>query len=285
MMCIACAAAALDRGGVTLTRKESSPIPVEADSVCPDRFAALGAADIARLPAFYGRRQVTLGDLFEIDGAGAGDITVLGDLTAVKKIGLGMSWGSITLDGPVGPHTGAFMTGGEILVRGDAGDWLGAHMGGGRIVVEGDAGHCVGAAYSGETRGMCGGEIVVRGNAGREAGARMRRGLVVVLGDTGEFAGARMLAGSVFVGGRLGRRPGAGMKRGTVVGFGAGPELLPTFRYACTYRPVFMRYYIRRLRESGLVDETELSGEVFRRYVGDMTNGARGEVLLHAQPE
>ncbi len=96
MMCIACAAAALDRGGVTLTRKESSPVPVEADSICPDRFAALGPNDIARLPAFYGRRQVTLGDLFEIEGAGAMDITVTGDLAAVKKIGHGMTMGRVT---------------------------------------------------------------------------------------------------------------------------------------------------------------------------------------------
>lgn len=285
MMCIACAAAALDRGGVTLTRKESSPIPVEADSICPDRFAALGPGDIARLPAFYGRRQVTLGDLFEIDGAGASDITVAGDLTALKKVGYGMSMGRITLHGTVGQHTGAFMKGGELVVRGDAGDWLGAYMAGGRIVVEGDAGHFVGGAYSGDTKGMRGGTILVRGSVGREAGGRMRRGLVVVLGDAGEFAGAKMLAGSVFVGGRLGRRAGAGMKRGTVVGFGEVAESLPTFRYTCTYRPVFMRYYLRHLRESGLVADGELEGEVFRRYIGDLTNGGRGEVLVRAESE
>lgn len=285
MMCIACAAAALDRGGVTLTRKESSTIPVEADSICPDRFAVLGPADIARLPAFYGRRQVTLGDLFEIDGAGANDITVTGDLSAVKKIGYGMTMGRVTVHGTVGPHTGAFMTGGELVVEGDAGDWLGAHMAGGRIVVEGSAGHFVGAAYSGETKGMRGGTILVKGSAGREAGARMRRGLIVVLGDVGEFAAAKMLAGSVFVGGTLGRRPGAGMKRGTVVGFGEAPDPLPTFRYTCTYRPVFMRYYLRHLRESGLVGDGQLDGESFRRYIGDLTNGGKGEVLVRAESE
>jgi len=285
MMCIACAAAALDRGGVTLTRKESSPIPVEADSICPDRFAALGPGDIARLPAFYGRRQVTLGDLFEIDGAGASDITVTGDLAAVKKIGHGMTMGRLTVHGPVGQHTGAFMKGGELVVRGDADDWLGAYMAGGRIVVHGDAGHFVGGAYSGDTKGMRGGAIVVKGSVGREAGSHMRRGLVVVLGDAGEFAGAKMLAGSVFVGGRLGARAGAGMKRGTVVGFGEVADALPTFRYTCTYRPVFMRYYLRQLAEAGLIGDGELEGELFRRYIGDLTNGGRGEVLVRAESQ
>lgn len=285
MMCIACAAAALDRGGVTLTRKESSPVPVEAESICPDRFATLGPNDIARLPAFYGRRQVTLGDLFEIEGTGAMDITVTGDLAAVKKIGHGMTMGRVTVHGPVGQHTGAFMTGGELVVHGDAGDWLGAYMAGGRIVVHGDAGHYAGGVYSGDTKGMRGGTIVVRGSVGREAGAHMRRGLLVVLGDAGEFAAAKMLAGSVFVGGTLGARAGAGMKRGTVVGFGATADLLPTFRYTCTYRPVFMRYYLRRLLETGLLGDGELEGEVFRRYIGDLTSGGRGEVLLRAEPE
>ena len=83
----------------------------------------------------------------------------------------------------------------------------------------------------------------------------MRRGLIVVLGDTGEFAGAGMLAGTVFVRGRLGRRPGAGMKRGTIVAFGEAPELLPTFRYACSYRPVFLQCYLQSLATSGLVVE------------------------------
>ncbi len=75
----------------TLTRKESSTIPVEADSICPDRFLGLGQTQIAELPAFYGRRKVELGDLFEVDGAGADNITVRGDLKAVEKIGQGMS--------------------------------------------------------------------------------------------------------------------------------------------------------------------------------------------------
>jgi len=285
MGCIACAALVLDGAGVTLKRKESSSIPVEADSICPDRFVGRGQTEIAALPAFYGRRKVTLGDLFEVEGTGADNVTVSGDLKAVKKIGQGMSMGRITVTGDVGPHLGTYMTGGEIVVEGDAGDWAGAHMSGGRLVVQGDAGHFVGAAYSGETRGVRGGTIIVGGSAGREVGARMRRGLIVVLGDTGEFAGAGMLAGSVFVGGRLGGRPGAGMKRGTIVAFGEAPELLPTFRYACSYRPVFLQCYLRSLEASGLIESPGLPDGEFRRYVGDMNSGGRGEVLVRDQSQ
>ena len=279
MGCIACAAFVLDGAGVTLARKESSSIPVEADSICPDRFVGLGPTEIAALPVYYGRRKVTLGDLFEVEGAGADNVTVSGDLKAVKKIGQGMSMGRLTVAGDVGPHLGASMTGGEIVVQGNAGDWVGAHMSGGRIVVQGDVGHFAGAAYSGEPRGVRGGTIIVGGNAGREVGARMRRGLIVVLGDTGEFAGAGMLAGSVF------GRPGAGMKRGTIVSFGEAPELLPSFRYACSYWPVFLRCYLQSLEASGLIESPGLPDGEFRRYVGDMNSGGRGEVLVRDQSQ
>ena len=108
MGCIACAALVLDGAGVTLTRKESSSIPVEADSICPDRFVGLRAHRRSRrCPVFYGRRKVTLGDLFEVDGAGTDNVIVSGDLKAVKKIGQGMTMGRITVTGDVGPHLGA----------------------------------------------------------------------------------------------------------------------------------------------------------------------------------
>ncbi|MFH0915559.1 MAG: formylmethanofuran dehydrogenase subunit C [bacterium] len=274
-----------DGGMVTLRRKESSSIPVEADSISPDRFLGLGLSEISALPAFYGRRRVTLGDLFEVDGAGGDNITVSGDLRCVKKIGYGMSRGLVTVTGTVGPHLGAYMSGGQITVQGDVGDWAGAHMKGGRITVEGSAGHFVGAGYSGELRGVLGGTIYVRGNAGREVGARMRRGLIVVLGDVGEFAGGNMIAGSVIVGGRLGARPGAGMKRGSIVALGEAPELLPTFRYACRYQPAFLRFYARRLAEWGLPVDVDLMDGFFRRYVGDMNALGKGEILVHDQPE
>lgn len=259
MGCIACAGFVLDGAGVTLERRESSTIPVEADSICPDRFVGLGQSEIAALPAVYEGRTITLGDLFEVEGLGAENVSVSGDLKAVEKIGQGMTMGRVTVSGDVGPHLGAHMSGGEIVVEGSAGDWTGAHMSGGTIVVAGDA--------------------------GSEVGARMRRGLIVVLGDTGESVGSGMIAGSVFVGGRLGGRPGVGMKRGSIVAFGEAPESLPSFRYASTYRPVFVSFYLRRLLESGALESPGLPDGEFRRYVSDVDSGGWGEVLIRVQSE
>jgi formylmethanofuran dehydrogenase subunit C len=72
------------------------------------------------------------------------------------------------------------------------------------------------------------------------------------------------------------------MKRGTIVALGEAPPMLPTFRYACTYKPVFLQTYLRALRDSGALGEEALAADTFRRYVGDMNTGGRGEVLVRA---
>ncbi|MDY7041245.1 MAG: formylmethanofuran dehydrogenase subunit C [Chloroflexota bacterium] len=287
MGCISCAGLLkedeLKTNGVSLRLREPTTIPVEADSICPDAFVALDRPEIEGLPAFYGRRKVTLGDLFAVEGEHSDSVVVEGDLRHVKKIGQRMTRGRITVRGDVGVHLGAYMTGGEIVVEGNAGDWAGAHMRGGRIWIRGNAGHLLGAAYRGEKHGVNRGVIVVEGDAGREVGAQMRRGLIVVLGDVGEFAGTKMIAGTILVSGRLGARAGAGMKRGTIVALADHGELLPTFRYSCRYRPVFLRYYLLRLREWGMSVGDEYVEGVYRRYHGDVAALGKGEILIHDQ--
>ena len=80
MGCIACAALVLEGSGITLTRKESSTLPVTADAICPDRFVGLGLTLIEALPVISGAEEVPLGDVFDVDGAGADNVTVTGDL-------------------------------------------------------------------------------------------------------------------------------------------------------------------------------------------------------------
>ena len=75
------------------------------------------------------------------------------------------------------------------------------------------------------------------------------------------------------------------MKRGTIVAFGEAPELLPTFRFACSYRPVFLQCYLRALEATGLIESPALADGEFRRYVGDMNSGGRGEVLIRDQSQ
>ncbi len=267
-------------GRVTLRLKKAVTLPVEADSISPDRFLGLGEAEIAALPLYYGRRELTIGDLFTVEGEGT-DIVIEGDLSHVKRIGQGMTHGRITIHGDVGMYLGAEMHGGGIVVNGNVAAWAGVQMEGGRIHVRGNAGPMLGAVYPGDRRGMRGGVIVVEGNAGWRVGERMRRGLIAVQGDVGEFTGTRMIAGSIFVFGRLGTRAGARMKRGTIVALGGDQvELLPTFHYQCSYRPFFLRLYLRQLREWGLPVMPEHIEGRFRRYSGDITELGKGEILV-----
>jgi formylmethanofuran dehydrogenase subunit C len=264
---------------LALTLYAAPAVPLEADVISPQRLAGLSALQAAKLGVAHGNQRAELGEFFRISGTADGDVHVTGDLSRVKLVGAGMTEGRLVVHGPVGMHLGAGMTGGEIRVEGNAGDWVGPEMSGGLIVVTGKAGHLVGSSLRGDSAGMRGGEIMIFGNAGNEVGSGMRRGLIAIGGDSGDFTGVNMLAGTVVVLGHLGWRTGAGMKRGTIVSMHP-VEMLPTFSYACTYRPVFLRLYLARLRRLGLpVTEDQLDGP-YRRWCGDAIELNRGEVLL-----
>jgi formylmethanofuran dehydrogenase subunit C len=115
----------------------------------------------------------------------------------------------------------------------------------------------------------------------------MRRGVIAVAGSAGDFTGVMMLAGTIFVFGALGLRTGAGMKRGAIVlfsGDGGSPSLLPTFKFDCTYRPVWIDLYLRQLREWGVsVPEASMRG-LYRRYSGDFVEHGKGEILVWTSP-
>jgi formylmethanofuran dehydrogenase subunit C len=264
---------------LALTLHTPPAVPLEADTLSPARLAGLSPDQVARRAVVHGNQAAELGEFFRISGTPDGEIHLDGDLSRVKRVGAGMSEGRIVIHGPVGMHLGAGMSGGEIIVEGDAGDWVGPEMSGGRIVIRGNAGHMVGSAPRGSTVGMRGGEIVVLGSVGNEAGSGMRRGILAVGRDAGDFTGVNMLAGTIVVVGRLGWRTGAGMKRGTIVSMEPA-ELLPTFAYACTYRPVFLRLYLPYLRRLGLpVTDEQVTGR-YQRWSGDAVELNRGEILL-----
>jgi formylmethanofuran dehydrogenase subunit C len=233
---------------------------------------------IAALPVQHGNAAAVLGDFFAVTGDAAdADIVIEGDCTRIKWFGHKMTGGRLTIHGSVGTHLGSTMTGGTIEVHGNADDWAGAEMRGGLIRVHGSAGDHAGAAYPGSRRGMRGGELLIDGVAGDELGAVMRRGLIAVGGRTGAFAAAGMVAGTIVVTGPIGPNPAAGMKRGTLAAFGPAPELLPTFRYDCSYRPAFIDLYLRRLAALGFAVR---AGATFRRYRGDLVALGLGEILI-----
>lgn len=255
-------------------------VPLEAEVLSPDRLQGLELRDIESLPLMHGNEKCAVGDFFTIAGDRDGEIHLEGDLSRVKHLGAGMKTGTLHVHGDAGQHLGAGMSGGTLLVDGNAGDWVGPEMSGGRIHVKGDAGHMVGSAYRGSPIGMTGGEIIIEGSARNEIGHGLRNGLIAIGGDSGDFTGVNMLAGTIIVLGKLGLRAGAGMKRGTIASL-HDAELLPTFSYACRYRPPFLGLYLLYLLQLGLViDDAHVSG-LYSRWSGDSVELNRGEILLY----
>ena len=264
---------------LTLALTATPDVPLEADVIAPDRLAGLGEAELRKQAVLIGNRAAELGDFFSAAGTADGEVRVEGDLSRVKLLGAAMTGGRLTVEGNAGLHLGSGMTGGEILVSGNAGDWVGPEMRGGRITVKGDAGHAVGSAYRGSQVGMRGGEIVVHGKAGNEVGNGLRSGLIAIGGSCGDFAGVNMISGTIAVFGPLGIRCGAGMKRGSIIAM-QEPELLPTFEFACAYRPSFLRLYLNTLRTWGLPVEPRHIDGPYKRWSGDSVEMNRGEVLV-----
>jgi formylmethanofuran dehydrogenase subunit C len=263
---------------ITLGLRQHFTVPLEAETITPDAFLNRPVSDIERLPVVHGNAEARLGDFFSVSGMADESIRLEGDLTRVKYIGKGMTFGRIDVHGDAGMHLAAEMRNGAIVVHGDVGDWAGAEMRGGLLRITGRAGHLLGAAYRGSPKGMRGGAILVDGSAGNEVGCAMRRGLIVIGQDAGDFAGVMMLAGTVFVVGSVGLRPGAGMKRGTIVA-GTAPTLLPTFKFDCEYRPTWLGVYRRHLEDWGFRLPESMSNGMYRRYSGDFVELGKGEIL------
>lgn len=264
---------------VRLTLTEQFTVPLEAEVLAPDVIAPLKNVEIRALPVYHGKRQRRLDNYFAIEGDGSEDVEIDGDLGKVKWIGRHMTRGRITVNGNAGMHLGAYMKGGTIEVSGNASDWIGAEMSGGFIRVRGNAGGQVGAAYRGSLSGMTDGTIVIDGTAGLEVGMRMKRGTIAIGGLARDFAGLQMKGGTIVLAAGAELRTGAWMTRGTIVSLKPIP-LLPTFAYASTYNPVFLRLYARRLAALGITIPTEEHGGAYDRYTGDTSIPGKGELLV-----
>jgi formylmethanofuran dehydrogenase subunit C len=246
-------------------------------------FAGLGHDRVCALPVVLGKRQHRLDDFFEVEGPGSEDLEIRGDVGRVKWIGRGMTRGNITIDGNAGMHLGAHMKGGTIEVSGNASDWVGAEMSGGLIRIHGNAGGQIGAAYRGSLAGMKDGTILVGGSAGIEVGMRMRRGLIAIAGPVRDFAGLQMKGGTLVLCGGAEIRTGAWMVRGTIISL-TPLRLMPTFAYACTYNPPFLRLYARHLQKLGVAIPYEGKEGIYQRYTGDSSVPGKGEILVWKPP-
>ena len=243
-------------------------------------WAAASAAEVARREVWSPRSgPVPLGDLFTVEGAPDGTVTLTGDLQLAERVGAGLTEGSMRVDGSVGDRAGAGLRGGRLEVGGNAGHSAGEGMSGGVVIVRGNAGNRAGAAAPGSKRGMTGGELVVLGSAGDETGAAMRRGLVAIGGTTGRCTLLSSIAGTVVACGPTGPDAALWNKRGSLVCLGS-VDPAATYRYACVIQPTYLRLLLRRLRDvHGLPVTAEHNDGRFRRYSGDFAETGRGEIL------
>lgn len=264
---------------ITLYLKRQPTVPLEAEVLSPDTVAELSHAEICSLIVYHGKRQLPLGEFFDVEGERSADVEIHGDLNKVRWIGRAMSRGSVTIHGNVGMHLGAYMTDGRIEVHGNAGDWIGAEMKNGLIHVHGNAGGQIGAAYRGSLAGMKNGTILVDGSAGIEVGMRMRRGTIVIGGPARDFAGLQMKGGTIILLSGAEIRTGAWMQRGTIISL-QPLQMMPTFSYATAYNPTFVNVYARYIKQFG-VDLPDAAGEgTYRRYSGDLSVPGKGEILV-----
>jgi formylmethanofuran dehydrogenase subunit C len=263
---------------ITLSLKEEPGVPLEAEALSPDVVATLRHDEIRALPMFLGKRQCRADDFFDVEGEASDELVIRGDARKVKWIGRGMTRGRVRIDGNAGMHLGAYMKGGTIEVSGNASDWVGGEMSGGLIRIRGNAGGQIGAAYRGSRTGMTSGTILVEGSAGLEVGMRMKRGTIAIKGSVKDFAGLEMKGGTIIVGGAE-LRTGAWMIRGTIVSLTPIP-LLPTFAYACSGNPTFLRLYARELRTHGFSLPCEARDGSYLLYSGDGAVSEKGEILL-----
>ena len=187
-------------------------------------------------PDLEGNRRVKLGSLFKVAGEigrTPDDCTVkiVGNVSAVRRIGYEMSGGSIQVDGDAGMYLGERMRGGTISVAGNAGSWLGTQMHGGQIEVKGNAGDSVGGSVRGGTKGMRGGAITIHSDCGTEVGAWMQKGVIRIKGNCDLYAGVHMKNGTLLVERNCAGRVGANMKNGRIIVLGNMGGTLPSFQF------------------------------------------------------
>ena len=264
-----------------LTLREPPAQRVDLSLLIPDRLVGKAAGDIAAMELTCGNRRLRVDDLFAVSGTFAGEIEFAETSGKLDRIGAGMSHGRITVRGHAGAYVGAEMRGGIIEVHGSVGAYAACKMRGGLLHIPRDAGDFLGAGLPGDRRGMRGGTVVVGRNAGARAGDRMRRGMVLIEGNVGDYCGSRMLAGTIAVAGGVGAFPGMAMRRGTLLLEQPPPELIATFQDCGEYAHAFLTLLVRSWRglpgRFGTLPEGRVRA---RRYMGDLANDGRGEILV-----
>lgn len=254
---------------IQLTPLRKFQFPVTAECINPNVFQGKSVEEITALPVWEGNKKKKLGDLFQIeqDTVAIPDITINGDASEVRRIGIRMTNGEILVNGNAGMHLGEKMAGGKITVQGDAGGWAGSDMKAGLIEIKGNAADYLASPYRGSSVGMHGGKIIVHGNIGTDAAISMHGGVIKVHGNTGPFLGFRMRDGAVHVEKNAGTRVGACMTGGKIVVSGVLEEVLPTFT-------------IDSIKPKVKIEEGDSATGPFYVFLGDLAENGAGKLFV-----
>ncbi|MGE5533068.1 MAG: formylmethanofuran dehydrogenase subunit C, partial [Bacillota bacterium] len=196
------------------------------------------------------------------------NITLNGDFSEVRRIGMGMKNGEIVINGDAGMHLGEKMSGGKITVNGNAAQWAGSSMKKGLIEIHGNAGDYLASPYRGSTEGMKGGKIVVDGDIGADSGTYLHGGLIKIKGNNvGQFLGYHMSDGTIHVEKNASTRLGANMTGGKIIVSGTAEEMMPSFT-------------IDGVKPKVKVDDTEQAPGPFYVFLGDLAERGTGKIFV-----
>jgi len=255
---------------LVITPARQLRIPVTAECISPDFVAGKSLSEIELTLIWEGNRKVKLGSLLKVHGETGGapndcTIRIRGNVSSVRRIGYGMTNGSIEVDGDAGMYLGERMRGGSIVVTGNAGSWLGTQMRNGQIQVKRNAGDSVGGSVRGGTKGMRGGIITIHGDCGTEAGAWMRNGMIRIKGNSDLYAGIHMKNGTILVERNCAGRVGAHMTNGKIVVLGNMGGVLPSFQF-------------EEIRDKARAGDEKITGP-FYVFSGDVNEEGRGQLF------
>ena len=253
---------------VTLTPLKEFEVPVTATCISPDVFEGKSAAEIAQLPIYEGNREKKLCNLFKIeDTENTQCITINGDVSKVKRIGMEMQTGEIIINGNSGMHLGEKMEGGKIVVNGNAECWTASAMKGGVMEIHGNADDYLASPYRGTNVGMRGGEITIDGTVGSDAACYMKGGVIRIKGDAGPYLGYHMIEGTIHVAKDCKTRVGTLMTGGKIIVSGYLEELMPTFT-------------VDNIKAKVKIDANEKAKGPFYVFEGDMSEQGKGKIFV-----
>jgi len=237
-------------------------------------------SDIAAIKLQSGKVQIRVDELFHIAGSDTQNIVIDNSCEKLDFIAKGLNGGRIVVNGNVGAYLAQEMKAGIVEINGHAGIFAACEMKQGLLIINGNVGDFLGGALVGNKQGMKGGMVVIKGNAGERAGDHMRRGTILIEGSVGDYCGSRMTAGTIAVMGEAGKFLGYAMRRGTLLLWNK-PTLLATFNDCGSHTLAFLPLLFKSFRKlDSKFSNPDIAFNRIQRYVGDVSEIGRGEVLI-----